>query len=262
MADVQTEAFEEIRTTLHQSRIRCADSERDAMATVVAEERNAGEWRVEWFELDRGRVLIEMSLQLVAADVVKFLESNVTTNPLVLHGFSVGGYVWGECMVHMAADTKRYKTIIDNINGQIWDSVTDITEIPIGVPKAMFPSNDTLQRAVSNYMLYHMKTFHEPATSHYIRSSQMFYSTLVKKPALLFLSHSDPIGAVSSNKQLRESWESLGISCEWKCWDKSPHVGHFLKHRDEYVETLMNFLQSINMVHGQREEKERAQASN
>lgn len=85
--------------------------------------------------------------------MVKFLESNVTTNPLLLHGFSVGGYVWGECMVHMARDTERYKNVLKNFNGQIWDSVADITEISIGVPKAMFPKNYTLQRAVSNYML-------------------------------------------------------------------------------------------------------------
>lgn len=76
----------------------------------------------------------------------------------------------------------------------------------------------------------------------------MFYGTLVKKPALFFLSHSDPIGAVSANLRVREHWESAGISCDWKCWDKSPHVGHFLKHRKEYVESLTEFLQSINMI--------------
>lgn len=93
-----------------------------------------------------------------------------------------------------------------------------------------------------------MKTFHEQATSHYILSSQMFHANLVKKPALFFLSHSDPIGAVSANLQVRAAWEATGISCDWKCWDKSPHVGHFLKHRDEYVQCLNEFLQSINMA--------------
>lgn len=95
---------------------------------------------------------------------------------------------------------------------------------------------------------YHMKKFHEPATSHYIRSSQMFHSTLVRKPALLLLSHSDPIASAAANKILRESWESLGINCEWKIWDKSPHVGHFQKYRDEYTNVLYNFLHSINNV--------------
>lgn len=91
--------------------------------------------------------------QLVAAEVVKFLENNVRTNPLVLHGFSVGGYVWGECMMHMSKDMERYRHVLDQFRGQIWDSVVELTEIPIGVPKAMFPTNDTLQRALANYMM-------------------------------------------------------------------------------------------------------------
>lgn len=98
-----------------------------------------------------------------------------------------------------------------------------------------------------------MKTFHEPATSHYIRASQMFHSTLVKKPALLLLSDSDPIGSVSANKVLRQSWESLGMRCEWKCWDKSPHVAHFQRYRDDYINILYGFLQSVNMIQREQE---------
>lgn len=93
-----------------------------------------------------------------------------------------------------------------------------------------------------------MKTFHDAATTHYIRSSQMFHSTLVKSPALFLLSKTDPVGAEASNQRVKESWESLGISCTWKCWDKSPHVGHFHKHKEEYVSTLFNHLRSINMI--------------
>lgn len=94
---------------------------------------------------------------------------------------------------------------------------------------------------------YHLKAFHEPATSHYIRASQMFHSTLVKKPALFLLSQSDPIGSVRSNEQLRQSWESLGVRCDWKCWEESSHVAHFQRHRDDYINILYGFLQSVNM---------------
>lgn len=91
--------------------------------------------------------------QLVAADLVKFLENNNRYSPILLHGFSVGGYVWGECMVHMSRDTERYKLILDRICGQIWDSAADITEIPVGVPKALFDNNYTLQKALRQYMM-------------------------------------------------------------------------------------------------------------
>lgn len=98
-----------------------------------------------------------------------------------------------------------------------------------------------------------MKTFHEPATSHYIRASQVFHSTLVKKPALFLLSDSDPIGSVKANTVLRQSWESLGIRCDWKCWDKSAHVAHFQRYRDDYTTILSSFLQSLNMMQREQE---------
>lgn len=91
---------------------------------------------------------------MVAAEVVKFLANNIKRNPLILHGFSVGGYLWGECMMHMSKDIDRYRHVLDQFRGQIWDSVVELTEIPVGVPKAMFPKNDTLQRALGNYMMY------------------------------------------------------------------------------------------------------------
>lgn len=92
-------------------------------------------------------------LQLVAADVVKFLENNVNKkNPLLLHGFSVGGYLWAECMVHMSREVDRYRHVLDMVQGQVWDSAVELTEIPIGVPKAVFPNNDTLQLALRKYL--------------------------------------------------------------------------------------------------------------
>lgn len=90
---------------------------------------------------------------MVAAEVLKFLNNNVTKkNPLVLHGFSVGGYLWGECLVHMSRDVERYRNVLDMVQGQVWDSAVELSEIPLGVPKAVFPTNDTLQRALRNYL--------------------------------------------------------------------------------------------------------------
>jgi hypothetical protein len=186
--------------------------------------------------------------QIIAKDAVTFMLNNSNYSPVLLHGFSVGAYQFGECMVHMAREIDKYQPLLDRIQGQVWDSVADITEIPIGVPKAIFPNNKTLQSALKTYMLYHLNTFHDPATSHYIRSSQMFHSTLVKAPAQFFLSKSDLVGAWSSNNRVRENWVSLGIKVNWKCWDRSPHVGHYHKHTADYMGTLYEYLSSVNMI--------------
>lgn len=186
--------------------------------------------------------------QLVAAEIVKLLKNNEFKNGVVFHGFSVGGYLWGECLVLIARDLANYQVVLDRVKAQIWDSAADITEIPEGVPRALFPRNPTLQNALRKYMLYHMKAFHEPATSHYIRSSQMFHTNLLRCPALFLVSKTDPVGTELANGRVRDSWESSGVKCTFHCWDRSPHVSHFQKHPAEYTELVFNHLRHLQLA--------------
>jgi len=124
---------------------------------------------------------------VVAAETLRFLENNQSYEPIVMHGFSVGAYQLGEIMLQMSRDMDRYGSILDRFVCQIWDSAADITEIPVGVPKSIFPRNERMQSALRNYTLYHMKTFHNQATIHYMRSSQMFHSTAQGPGAVLRL---------------------------------------------------------------------------
>ncbi|KAJ8940376.1 hypothetical protein NQ318_015769, partial [Aromia moschata] len=185
--------------------------------------------------------------QMVAKDLLRFIDLNTKYAPLVLHGFSVGGYVWGEVLVNIAAERERYSNVVDRIAGQIWDSAADITEISVGLPIAVFPRNSYMQTALRQYMLYHLKAFDKVATRHYIRSSQMFHTNLVQAPAQFIISKADPIGTEASNTRVRESWESMGMKVYWKCFEKSPHVGHFRAHQKEYIDVLNSFLETINL---------------
>ncbi|XP_013141438.1 PREDICTED: uncharacterized protein LOC106105586 [Papilio polytes] len=180
--------------------------------------------------------------QLVAGDLMRLLSANENDQPLVVHGFSVGGYLWGEVCAHVMADKERYQPVLDRVAAQVWDSAADITEITIGVPIAVFPKNKIMQKTLKAYMEYHMKTFHDAATTHYIRSSQLFHTNLCRAPALFLLSSSDPVGAEHSNRAVYQSWCKMGIKCTWQCWDRSPHVQHFSKHREEYVRLVMAHL--------------------
>ncbi|KAI5636924.1 hypothetical protein NE865_10339 [Phthorimaea operculella] len=186
--------------------------------------------------------------QLVAADLIKFMDQNANEHPLVIHGFSVGGYMWGELCVHVMKDPQRYQPHLDRVVAQTWDSAADITEITVGVPAAVFPKNKIMQKTLQTYMEYHMKTFHDAATKHYIRSSQLFHTNLCRAPALFLLSKSDPVGAERSNKSVHDSWVEMGIKCTWKCWDKSPHVQHYIHHPKEYLAALYAHLDANGLV--------------
>ncbi|KPJ07010.1 hypothetical protein RR48_03241 [Papilio machaon] len=191
--------------------------------------------------------------QLVAGDLMRLLSANESEQPLVVHGFSVGGYLWGEVCAHVMSNRELYQPVLDRVTAQVWDSAADITEITIGVPIAVFPKNKIMQKTLRAYMEYHMKTFHDVATTHYIRSSQLFHTNLCRAPALFLLSRSDPVGAETSNRAVYDSWCKMGIKCTWQCWDKSPHVQHFMKHRDEYLQLLMAHLrQHTHLAHKSR----------
>ncbi|XP_073954735.1 uncharacterized protein [Choristoneura fumiferana] len=186
--------------------------------------------------------------QLVAGDVLKFMTVNDTYSSLCVHGFSVAGYLWGEVCVHALKDPKTYQPVLDRVAAQVWDSAADISEISIGVPKAVFPKNQIMQKTLKTYMEYHMKAFQHAATRHYIRSSQMFHTNPCRAPALFLLSKSDPVGAERSNRAVHDSWREMGTKCTWKCWDKSPHVQHYSHHPQEYLAALYQHLDKYGLV--------------
>ncbi|KAL1129953.1 hypothetical protein AAG570_012897 [Ranatra chinensis] len=187
-------------------------------------------------------------VQLVAGEVLNFLSENKEISPLLLHGFSVGGYVWGEVLVKMNQDLPRFKPIIDKIVGQIWDSAADITELEKGLPLAMFPKNAILRTTLEKYIGYHLRTFYDTATRHYVRASQMYHTTPVRAPALILVCKTDPVGSITSNLKAKESWDSMGMKTYMKCWEESKHVSHLLLHRNEYLETLNSFLTSLDVA--------------
>lgn len=56
-----------------------------------------------------------------------------------------------------------------------------------------------------------MKTFRDAATVHYEVASRTFHSTLLRSPALMLFSKTDPIGTEESNRKAYENWEKLGL---------------------------------------------------
>lgn len=194
--------------------------------------------------------------RLVAADLLTFLKQNESYQQILLHGFSVGGYMWGEALDLMQSDKEKYSNVADRIIGQVWDSIVDIGQLSLGMPRAVFPKNMMLQSMLEKYLEYHMKTFYKQSTQYYIRSSQLFHVASVRAPALLFISKTDPVGTATSNLNLRDVWESLGIKTYVKIFEESQHVAHFYTYPKEYVAELYAFLQKLNLI--QNEEKIRA----
>ncbi|GJQ75068.1 hypothetical protein Trydic_g9682 [Trypoxylus dichotomus] len=186
--------------------------------------------------------------QVVATNALKFLEVNENYFPIVLHGFSIGGYLWGEVLVQMEADKKRYQTIVSKTSGQIWDSLADITQIPIGTPTAMFPNNKFLQSTLRSYLIFHMNFFDKIATCHYRKSRTAFFNNMLGTSMLIIGSKVDPVATEETLRTLKDHMEKNGTKVYWKIWNDSQHVSHLFKYPKEYHEIMTNYLQDVKVL--------------
>lgn len=90
--------------------------------------------------------------QVLAAEVAQFLAANSHYSRILVHGFSIGGYVWGEVQLLLSRDSSRYSSVIQRVHGQVWDSVVGMESIIKGFPLAIFPNNFILRTAFSKYL--------------------------------------------------------------------------------------------------------------
>ncbi|KAJ0172554.1 hypothetical protein K1T71_011693 [Dendrolimus kikuchii] len=190
--------------------------------------------------------------KVIAADLMKFIESNENFGPLVVHGFSVGAYLWAELLVQSLGDKRRYQPQLDRVAAQVWDSPADIYEIPVGLSKAVFPKNKLLQTSLRTYATTHMKVFHNVATKHYMRATEVYHDTPCHAPGLFLVSKTDPVGTVERSRRAYSMWVDMGIRCNFKCWDKSPHVQHYIHHPEEYLAALHHHLEECGIFRSQK----------
>ena len=87
--------------------------------------------------------------QMISNDILSFCGANQHQYGLtVVHGFSVGQYIWSQLLVHMAEEPEKYAYMHDMVKGQIWDSMLEPSGLVQGGANALFPNNDTLRNAM------------------------------------------------------------------------------------------------------------------
>ncbi|CAH2215693.1 jg23113 [Pararge aegeria aegeria] len=147
--------------------------------------------------------------KVIARDLLQLMYANDTS--YMVHGFSVGGYVWSEAMVHALTDKEKYQPVLNRVEAQVWDSVADITEVTVGVPLAIFPRNKPAQKITKTIMATYLKALYNVCTVHYERACETYYATPCRAPALFLLSSSDPVGHERRIRRARDLWLQMGI---------------------------------------------------
>jgi len=185
--------------------------------------------------------------QGVISEALDFLgQEKRSQQPILIHGFSVGGYLYGETQVKMLNDPK-YKPVGKRIVGQIYDSPVGFSGIPEGVGNAVTPI-PVLQNLIRKTLENYLKLFYNQTTKHYLLSESTFKKNPLKVPSLCLYSKADPIGLEGPIEDLMKSMEEHGSKVFSKCWPDSKHVSHFHTYPVEYIQQLNDFLSAIGLT--------------
>lgn len=155
--------------------------------------------------------------QKVVGQVVDFvMDSNRSQQPILVHGFSVGGYLYGETIVKLTSDSQRFHNMGDRIRGQVFDSPVDFEGVPRGVGLAM-TANPVLQKTIKASLDGYLRIFKNDVTQHYRRSSDAFHQNPLRTPSLVFYSKSDPIGTPGPIETLMGDWsmQDIPVTSRW-----------------------------------------------
>ncbi|XP_016146962.1 transmembrane protein 53-like isoform X2 [Sinocyclocheilus grahami] len=180
--------------------------------------------------------------------VLELLESECfSQRPLLVHAFSIGGYTFGQVLVHVAKDTQRYQGLTNRIRGHIYDSLVmgSLEHMANGLGKTILPQMEGLVKSTS---LLYFRVFKNQTVSYFSSVISVFWNTPVMAPALFFYSENDALCDYESLEKMVEFWRSRDLIVESKKWKESVHAGHLRIHPQDYLSTLEKFVQSLDMV--------------
>ena len=188
--------------------------------------------------------LIPSKAQSVVGHVLDFVtDSPQNDRPVIIHGFSVGAYLYAEMMVKII-DTERYYHVGERLLGQVFDSPVDFEMVTTGFPRAV-SSNLFIQKSMEKTLELYVYLMRNLTMKHYQNASRVFKENKFKRKSLFLYSMTDNIADYRIIDSTVKGMRNAGIEVYSRRWEKSHHVSHFHEHRTEYLELLDNFVNKI-----------------
>lgn len=184
--------------------------------------------------------------QVIARAVVTFL-INVHTDYsyFSVHGFSVGGYQFGEILCELdKLEAESREKISNKFRGVVTDSCVDISNFPYGLSRAI-TSNFLLASLIQFLLATYLFVSYFFVTTHYLNSSKCFHGLKLPCPALIMSSKADQVGTVGENEAVAKSWRQGGHLVDVHVFENSAHVAHYHKYPEEYLHLIDGFLNRI-----------------
>lgn len=182
----------------------------------------------------------------IAKDFVRFMVEKQYSD-VVLHGFSVGGYMFGQFLLEIDKQNETTKRdLLASIQGIVFDSLVPFEGTCIGVANSI-TSNKIAAKILENLLRLYLVVGRDIATKYYLAASDKVWGGPLRCPTLFLMSRDDRISDHKIVTHLADVWQSLGVETHRRLFDSSPHVQIFQKHHSAYVQEVENFLERIKM---------------
>lgn len=226
------------------------------MSWLEAKEKHIEKYRQ--FYLERGfdvlnvktspldLLLPTVGAKKISKDFLRFLVEKQYSN-VVLHGFSVGGYMFGQVLLDIDQQEESVKrNVLNSIRGIVFDSLVPFEGTCVGVANSI-TRNPLAAKVLEQLLRIYLVVGKSFATKHYRMSSDKVWSGPLKCPTLFLMSKEDNISDHKIVERLADVWANKGIETRKMLVDSSPHVQLFTKHHNAYVQNVEDFLKHIRM---------------
>lgn len=142
---------------------------------------------------------------------------------------------------------EKYANIQERIIGQVWDSAAHYDKPRVALPMAIFPKNKPMEMLLASFLWLHF-TSYTKLKRHYISAQKDFFENLCRAPALVYASKTDNIGTVDFITSFSKRWQENGIPVTYKCFEDSPHIKHYQKYPEEYLNYLQQHWNRVGLL--------------
>ncbi|XP_019639781.1 PREDICTED: transmembrane protein 53-A-like [Branchiostoma belcheri] len=178
--------------------------------------------------------------------LLSYLQESTAERRLVVHAFSVGAYLYAILLLHLHQHPERYGRVRSRIIGQVYDSIVigGLDKMATGVAEVSPLPNAVVKSATMAYFALTRRY----TVDTYNLAIDAFRNQQVSAPTLLFYCENDPMSRPDAVRELLQYWRQTGVALQERSWAKSRHAGHLVVHREDYLQALGSFLDSLPIM--------------
>ncbi|CAH1790203.1 unnamed protein product [Owenia fusiformis] len=189
--------------------------------------------------------LLPSVARTTARHLLTYVAKRLSKNqPLMVHAFSIGAYLFTVCMIELKENTKRYGRLLRHrFVGQVFDSIVIGGTERMVRAGSIAASDSYLGRLLVRLIFRSYLSLTSKYTLEFFdQAVEVFKSNYLNQPTLIFYSLDDPMSCPQAIQELIDLWKKNGFEVQAKYWPSSPHAAHLQAYPEQYKIILEAFM--------------------